>query len=236
MHAAGFRWIPRVLSSFLLVVALTSCSDLGTVSYETQELEFSVMASSLDVPDALRMDGRIAEVPCRPGGMCPSTETLTVTCERSLCDPAPRTVTAPVGDVIDFDELTGDLSVAFRAVDAIVLKKLSYTVQLNTLSVDLEEVEIFWGPEGAVDVDPALGVERLATIPPQRARTTSSGEADVDPAGSQALSDYLVDSSRRIRLFVRTRVDLVPGGALPEGEMSVIAQMTVDVSGPQLIE
>jgi hypothetical protein len=111
-----------------------------------------------------------------------------------------------------------------------------YTVELNTLTVDVEAIEIFWGPEGAVDVDPALGVERLATIPAQRARTTSSGEADVDALGSEHLSDYLVDRSRRIRLFARTRVDLEPGGALPEGELSAVAQMTVDVSGPQLLE
>jgi hypothetical protein len=184
----------------------------------------------------LRADGRIAELACSPTGMCPSTEAITVTCEASLCNPAPRTVTSPVGGVIDFDELTGDLSGVFQAVDAIRLSSLMYTVELNTLTVDVEAIEIFWGPEGAVDVDPALGVERLATIPAQRARTTSSGEADVDALGSEHLSDYLVDRSRRIRLFARTRVDLEPGGALPEGELSAVAQMTVDVSGPQLLE
>jgi hypothetical protein len=87
-----------------------------------------------------------------------------------------------------------------------------------------------------VDVDPAFGVHRLATIPAQRARMTSSGMGAVDATGSASLSDYLVNSSRRIRLFVRTRVDLEPGDPLPEGEIQAIARMKVDVSGPQLIE
>jgi hypothetical protein len=235
MRPAGFRWTPFVLPLLCLTV-LSSCSDLTTVSFDTQALEFSVTASSLEVPVALQDGGRVAELACPAGGSCPSSEAMPVTCERSLCDPAPRTVTAPVGDVIDFDELTGDLSGLFREVDAIQLSELTYTVQLNTLSVDLEAIEIYWGPEGAVDIDPALGVERLATIPSQQARITSSGKADVDPSGSQALSDYLVGSSRRIRLFVRTEVDLEPGGELPEGELSVVAQMTVNVSGPMIIE
>ncbi|NIS28920.1 MAG: hypothetical protein GWN73_02460 [Actinobacteria bacterium] len=219
-----------------MLALVTACSDVGTITYESDDVELSVGASSLEVPSDLAEDGRIAEVSCPMGGMCPSTAALTVTCERSLCNPAPRTITAPVGDVIDFDALVGDLGDTFLVVDEILISEVSYTVQLNTFTVDLGEIEIFWGPEGAVDVDPALGVHRLATIPMQRARMTSSGMAEVDSVGSAMLSDYLVGSSRRIRLFVRTRVDLEPGDPLPEGEIQAVARMTVDVSGPQLIE
>ncbi len=222
-------------SPILALLLLSSCSDIGTVTYETQDVELSVSSGSLEVPMALADGGRIASLPCPTGGMCPSTAGITVTCERSVCNPAPRTITAPVGDVIDFDALLGDLSAAFVVVDAIEVSELSYTVQLNTLTIDLSEIEIFWGPEGAVDVDPALGVHRLATIPAQQARMTSSGMGEVDAAGSAALSDYLVNSSRRIRLFVRTRVDLEPGDPLPEGEIQAVTRMKVDVSGPQIV-
>ncbi len=233
--AAGRIGLGRIPVVLLLIVApLASCGDLTATTFETGEISFSVSAASVEVPMSLQDDGRIAELPCPADGVCPSSELLTLTCERSLCNPAPRTVTSDVAGVIDFDELTGDLSFLFRSVDTIEIIELSYTVQANTLSVDLDGVEIFWGPEGAVDLDPALGVQLLGAMPFQSARTTSSGFAELDYIGTQALSDYLVSASRRIRIFVRTRIDLEPGGPLPEGDARVVAHMKVRVSGPAI--
>ncbi|MBW2460661.1 MAG: hypothetical protein JRH11_03370, partial [Deltaproteobacteria bacterium] len=202
--AAGRIGLGRILMALFFVGPLASCGDLAATTFETGEISFSVSAASVEVPMSLQDDGRIADLPCPADGVCPSSELLTLTCERSLCNPAPRTITSDVAGVIDFDELTGDLSFLFRSVDAIEVVELPYTVQANTLSIDLESVQVFWGPEGAVDLDPALGVQLLGTMPSQSARTTSSGFAELDYIGTQALSDYLVSASRRIRIFVRT--------------------------------
>ncbi|MEQ8890127.1 MAG: hypothetical protein RID93_20965, partial [Sandaracinaceae bacterium] len=183
----------RSLSSFVLTAALlalgTSCDGTISVVFSTGPQDFQVDTSELDLPTAFRDDdGNIRSVPCGPMGMCPPSETVTLTCERDVCDPAPKTVSAPVGTVIDVDMLLSETREVISSVDSYTFEQIRYEVSLNTLTFPVNDVEIFWGPEAATAIDPALGVRRLGTVPAVAAGATPSGDVILDPAGAQELS------------------------------------------------
>jgi hypothetical protein len=162
--------------------------------------------------------------------MCPTFDPIAVSCVGGACDPDATTVTVPAG-VVDFDDVTSELNTLFTVVDRIEITGIDYAIQRNTLNLDLEPMEVFWGPEGAVDVTPEMGVHRLAVVPAIAATTTPSGAAEVDAAGQRALSDYLVSSSRVVRLFARTRVDIAPGEDFPGGDLMAGVVLSVTATG-----
>jgi hypothetical protein len=222
-----------VLLSGVGWLSAQGCDGATSASFRSGELGFSVSATDLGIPDDLRdgstMPPRVATIPCGMT-MCPTLDPIAVTCTAGACDPDPTTVTVPAG-VVDFDDVTAELTTLFTVVDRIEITAIDYAVQRNTLNLDLEPIEVFWGPEGAVDVTPEMGVHRLAVVPAVPATTTPSGAAQVDEAGQRALSDYLVDSSRVIRLFARTRVDIAPSDDFPGGDLMASAVLSVTASG-----
>ena len=155
---------------------------------------------------------------------------MPVTCEGGLCDPAPRTVSVPVGDVVDFDALLADARSLLRFVDAIEVVRVDYSVSPNSLTIPLPDVAIYWGPEGAADIS-APGVALLGTIPAVDSMTSVTGEMLVDPAGSAGLSDYVVGVRRRVRFFAETRIDLAPGSPFPAGSATITANVRVRAIG-----
>ncbi|MCS6799204.1 MAG: hypothetical protein NZ898_11875 [Myxococcota bacterium] len=204
---------------------LPGCDDAASVAFETGELELRLSSADVEVPPSLRTgEGRLSELPCGPMGMCASAGSLVLECDAGRCDPAPLVFASPVGGVVDVGELAGDLEGLFAELDGIEVTAVRYAVVANTLTVDVPDVELLWGGEGAVDVGP--DTPRLGVVPAVAARTTPSGEAPLDEAGVQGLSMHLVGVSRRVRFFARTAVDLEPGGPLPGGEL----QATVTVS------
>lgn len=212
---------------------LAACDDTVVVQLQTGPQRFEVSASALALPAALEdaSSGTIASVPCGPMGMCPSSASVAITCEAGVCDPAPRTLSGPVGDVVDVDVLASEARSLLRRVDTIEVVEASYQVGANSLTVDLPETEVFWGPEGAADVDPAMGVVRLGVVPPLPAGSVDPGTVALDPVGVAALSDYLVGTSRRVRFFARTRVDLAPGDPFPAGSAAVLMDLRVRITG-----
>jgi hypothetical protein len=165
---------------------------------------------------------------------CPSTTEVVVTCVDGICDPEPLTVSVPVGDVVDLDELAGDLDDVVGDIDSIEILEVTYQIQRNTLTIPVEDVEIFWGPAGAVAVDSAMGVQRLGWVPAIAPGTTAEGEVTLDDAGSAAFTTYYEETAHRFRFFVRTGTDLMPGGAFPEGELDVAVSMRVRITGSLL--
>ena len=226
----------RFFASLVLAGAMltlgTSCDGTISVVFATGPQEFQIDTSELDLPTAFRDDdGNIRSVPCGPMGMCPPTETVTLTCEAGACDPAPKTVSAPVGGVIDVDELLSETREVIASVDSYTFEEIRYEVPLNTLTFPVNEVEIFWGPEAATAIDPELGVRRLGVVPAIGAGETPSGQVQIDAAGAQELSDYLVDRGRRVRFFAQTVVDLDPGDPFPAGEIRTSVNVTVRAVG-----
>jgi hypothetical protein len=215
-----------------VVVGLSAgCDNEASVSFRTGELAFAVSATALALPDELREDGpsgaTIRALPCGPMGACPAGASVNIGCEAMVCDPEPTTVKVPLGEEVDIDVYASEFEPLLRRVDAIEIREISYAVTLNTLTVDLGELELWWGPEGS-----SAGETRLGVVAPLAARETRSGTVELDPAGNAALGAYLEGTSRRVHFFARTRVDLRPGGAFPEGEAEVVVQLAVRVTGP----
>jgi len=224
----------RLVTALAPLVAASlslGCDNEASVNFRTGELLFAVPATSLSLPGELREDGpsgaTIRALPCGPMGACPAAEAVTISCDAMVCDPEPTTVKVPVGDEVDIDAYAGEFEPLLRQVDAIEVREITYAVALNTLTVDLGELTLWWGPEGSSEGETHLGV-----VPPLSARETRSGTVELDPTGNAALGEYLGGTSRRVRFFARTRVDLRPGGAFPEGEAEVAVQVALRVTGP----
>ncbi|MBX3269835.1 MAG: hypothetical protein KF729_06220 [Sandaracinaceae bacterium] len=225
-------WL-RVRPALALALALSGCDGTISVVFSTGRQELEVSTASLALPTELRGgDGTIASVSCGPMGMCPPSDAVTLECVGGVCDPAPRTISVPVGGVIDADALLSEAGeVGLRVVDSYAVERVRYEVSLNTLTVPVGEIAVFWGPEAATSIDPALGVRRFGTVPPIAAGATPSGELTIDGEGAAALSDHLVSTSRRVRFFAQTEVDLAPGDPFPEGSVRASVNATIRAVG-----
>lgn len=222
------------LSTALLALSLlTGCDGTVSVTFFTGPRELSVSSSSFALPAELDDgSGRIASVPCGPMGMCPPSDEVTLTCEAGVCDPAPVTLSGTAGDVIDIEVLLAESrEIGVRSIESYTIEEVAYEVRLNTLSLDLGPVDIYWGPEAATSIDPALGVRRFGTVPIIRAGETPAGPLDLDTEGAAALTDYLVNTGTRVRFFASTTVDLEPGDPTPQGDLTVGVNATITAVG-----
>ena len=224
------RWL-------VLMSLLAACGDSASIEFSVgAELELS--ASSLPVPGILREDGpsgaivRVSE--CGPMGMCATSSEVPISCVADVCDPDARTVSFPVGDVYDLDELAGDAGAILTSVDRLEVLGAEYRVQQNTLTIPTEAVEVFWAPAGAVALSPEMGAQHFGTLPATIAGRTSEGDVTLVPAGQQGFSAHYADGNHQFRLFARTTVDLDPGGAFPEGALSVQLVTRVRIFGSVL--
>jgi len=227
--------ILRVAASAGLLLLVAGCEQTTTATFSVG-LEASLSTADFPVSDELREDTAsgpiVREVPC-DAVACPSTPEAPVTCVAGTCDPEPLIISAPVGDPVDLDELAGDLDDVIGEIDSIEILELRYQVQRNTLIIPVEEVEVFWGPAGAVSVD-SMGVQRLGVVPSIAVGTTGEGDVMLDAAGAEGFTTYYETTSHRYRFFVRTGTDLSPGGPFPEGELDVAVTMRVRVTGSLL--
>lgn len=221
----------------LCLALMAACETPAEVSLFVGPLSGSISTAQFALPAGLR-DETVATaptlrlVPC--GGAapaCPSVDgadQVVLECVASVCDPAPKTLVAPLGDVVDVDDAASGLDGLLSSIDRIEVTLIDAHVRANTLTVDSSPIDIFWGPEGASGVDE---MRHLATIPAIPAGSTTLGEVALDPAGVDGLSDHLVTISRRARFFARTRVDLVPGGRYPEGSLELEAVVSIRATG-----
>lgn len=223
---------PRAVGGSLVLLTLLSFAfgcDPGATARFPVGLSFEVTDDDLRLPEELREEGPdgpiVSSVPCGPMGMC--TADAPVSCEAGICDPAPQTIAVPLGDVISLDDEIGVFRL-FSEVDTIEILAVEYEVQRDTLALPVDEVEIHWGPAGAIDVDPAMGVTLLATVP---YRDGAEGEATLDEAGAAAFSAHFESVSRRVRFFLKTQADMHPGGPYPEGTLSVAVRAQMQIHG-----
>jgi hypothetical protein len=215
-------------ASVALVLCLAACNNAIVVELQTGEQSFDLSASSLDLPMELRDMSdptRIGMAPC-PTGICPSTMEVPVECNASMvCDPSAISLSVPVGDVVDFDQLLQSAGTLLRLVDAIEIESVTYAVSGNSLTLTLPDVQVLWGPASATETSSNL--EPIGTIPsiPAPPPSEVSGMMQIDENGSADLSDYIVHTSRQVRFFARTSVDLNPGDPFPDG----MAHITVNI-------
>ncbi len=227
-----------VIGGFVLLWA-TGCGQRISVSVSSGPIDFQVSATELGLPADFDDGGRIAEVPCR-AGRCPLASMdlpVDLACDgMDRCDPQPVALEAPVGDVVDFDRLAASAGVSdlLAAVEGIEIDQMSWNVTENSLTFPVPPSEIHWGPEAATRIDPAQGVRRLGRLPAVAPGSTDGGDVQFDAAGKQALSDYLVNTDRRVRFFLGAEVDVDPGDPFPAGSLRGDVQVRVVFEGPGL--
>jgi hypothetical protein len=235
---SSFRLVSLSFLSFAMAMSTSACDDSVVIVVQTGARPVGVDLGTLTVPDELRdeQDGqaRLVTIPCGPSMMCPSIDLLPITCEESVCDPAPKTMSMPIGEVVDIDTLAAEARGFLRHVEAIEILEARYEIQSNTLTTEIPAVEIFWGPESATEVDPSMGVVALGVLAAIPAGSLEPGTIALDPGGVEALSDYLVWTSRRVRLLARTTVDLSPGDVIPEGALDATVDLRLRITGSLL--
>ena len=131
-----------------------------------------------------------------------------------------------LGDV-DLDS-SGYGSLPVDAVSSIEIDGIDTTVTANTLTFAVPAMEVSWGSENATQFD---STKVIATIPMLAAGSTTFGTINVDQANVTALSDYILNTSHKLRFFGRTQVDLSPGQAFPAGSLAFNLSVRLAVIG-----
>jgi hypothetical protein len=214
--------------AFLL---FAGCQTPLSLSFTVGPVQADVDANDLSIPPEMSDGTTILSVACPPAE-CPSDATsgFQSTCVGGVCDPS-ADVTVDIG-VVDLSDYQ-DLSTLGDALSAAEIEAVHYTVDANTLDVDLPPTDVFWAPESVTTFDDP-SVRGLGTVPATPAGTTPSGDMDSDDAGQAALTDYLLSQSTsalRFRLFARATIDLEPGQAVPTGALSLGVSMDVRLEG-----
>jgi hypothetical protein len=219
----------------LAALGLAACNNSIVVELSTGSQMFDVAASSLGLPTSLRDTSSgtalVASIDCSMG-MCPSTMSVPIDCNADhLCDPAPISVSIPVGGVIDFDMLLQSAGTLLRLVDAIEIESVTYEIaNPNTLTMALPATTVLWGPESATETSSSL--QPMGTIPMIPAMAHPTGMMSIDQNGSAALGDYILHTpGRRVRFFARTSVDLNPGDPFPDGMANITVNVRVRAIG-----
>jgi len=238
MQAVGNPWYSahmmlRTISVAVvgaLAFAIVGCDGTLDITIETppDALHFEISDQDIALPAELTGGATIASVPCNGMLMCPPPlGDQSFVCIDSVCDPDALVIVLPVGDVIDFEQLNSELSQIAGNIEAIHIDFVRYNVTQSDLNVSLEPVDLSWGPATA------SGLSSPGIAPFGRLSQFSAGMHDVDlnEQGISALSDFLVNTSRQIRLFARTSVDLAPGQALPMGAVVTDLQLAITVTG-----
>lgn len=210
----------------IAAIALVGCSGGVPIDVSVGPLSFDVDVSRIAVPPSLQSSGAITRIACSVSSMCPSAPGLALQCVAGACDPDP--IAFDLSSVVDLSTYSSELSTVGANLSSIYVSAMSWQGSTTGLRVPVGPIEVFWGPEAASGVG-SDGVRKLGTIPVIRvdASGMSSGEIALDAAGNAALSNHLLNVSRRFRFFARALVDLAPGGALPAGRASLQVRMRV---------
>jgi hypothetical protein len=120
----------------------------------------------------------------------PDCATMPVACEQNengmnVCT---ATVTVAQSQVMNLGMEVMQLS-GYTGFVNIKIKRISYEVMTNTLDVNLPEIYLYLGPEGAktsMDAD----VMKLGTMPAIPAMTTMSGDVILDSNAAGALAHF----------------------------------------------
>lgn len=218
------------VGAVLACVAVSGCDGTIKIKIKTppDALHLEINEADLALPPELADGAEVASIPCGDPGECPpAIGDQELSCVDSVCDPDPLLLVLPVGDVIDFEQLNTELRQVAGNITAIHIDFVRYTVSRSDLNVSLAPVELAWGPAQATDFS-SPGVTSLGRITQW---TAGANDVDLDDSGVDALSDFLVHTSRQVRMFGRTELDLDPGQPLPQGAVAADLQIAITVTG-----
>ena len=230
--------------ALVTVLGVAGCSSLEpSVTFQSNTGDVSLNVSSISsgfagsLPTTSGPNGLELQSICCNSSSCPSSPgcpsdvtaggyTIQFQCQASLCDPVPFYVDGTAASV-DFSALS---STYLKVLSHVELKAADYQITQNSLNFAMEPIEIYWGSAGATAWNSA-GTHLLGTVPMISAMQTGQGSIALDSAGNAALTSYLAGTSKQVKLFYRTRLDLAPGEPIPGGSVTVRMIFTIKATG-----
>jgi hypothetical protein len=192
----------RLIAASLMVLGIGGgcgwliSSDVTETPFDLPSRSYSFNSSTFNVPDPLMQEVACGTPPvtdcCNPPPPLPAPDcnANTITCEPNASGASVCTVQVTVSqsspinlgqEVPALNNVTGVLNIK--------IKKISYRVDANTLTVNLPDVILYVAPQGVTDPnDP--NARRFGTLPAIAAMATPSGDVVLDPNAAQALNMF----------------------------------------------
>jgi len=204
------------LLSTLSTLGVAGCglisSDVAEIPFDLPERMYSFDSAMFPVPA-----GITAAVPCGAGtpitDCCnPPTGPIAgcmppdVACEQNENGMSFCTATVPVSQSqtmnlgMEVSKLSG-----YTGFVNIKVKRISYVINTNTLNVNLPDVGLYLGPQGATKFDDA-GVVQFGTLPAIPAGTTTTGDVMLVSNSSGVLAMFTSDIKKPFSFIAATTV------------------------------
>jgi len=209
-------------------------SDVTETDFALPAKSYSFDASMFNVPAGLSQDvpcgaGQIVTDCCNPPAPLPAPDcnATPVTCEQNengtnVCT-AQMTVSqsSPINlgqEVSSLNGVTGVLTIK--------IKRISYAVTANTLTVNLPDVILYVAPQGVTDPnDPSA--QKFGTLPAIQSMTTPSGDVLLEPNAAQVLNGYTKNIQTPFTFIAATRPKV---SHAPAGRIDVTVTGTLSAS------
>ena len=204
-----FALLPlAALSAFAL-----ACDGTASVTIPVG-LSFEVDSSAVQLPEELRdnSDGTpvVASVACGPGGLCPTSAEIPVSCVADLCNPDGLALEVSLGGPVNLEDEVGPF---LSVLDTVEVLEVTYVVTTDTSTLPIDQIELFWGPPGSQIGD--ADVFLLGTFPMLGGGAPAEGSLSLSAAGQRELTAYVETGARQLQFFGRVAVDIEPGDPFP---------------------
>jgi|KBSMisStaDraftv2_1062788.scaffolds.fasta_scaffold685864_2 hypothetical protein len=195
----------RLIFASLLLLGLGSSigcdkiisSDVTETSFALPAKSYSFDASMFNVPSSVTQevpcgDGQIVTDCCAPPQPLPQPDCNAnmLTCEQNEngTNVCMAQVTVSQASPINLGMEVPALS-SITGVLTIKIKRISYAVTANTLSVDLPDVVLYVAPQGVTDPMDSRA-QRFGTLPSIPSMMTPAGDVVLDPNAASALAMF----------------------------------------------
>ncbi|HMF42694.1 MAG TPA: hypothetical protein VKQ32_18615 [Polyangia bacterium] len=198
-------------------------SDVTETDFALPMKSFSLDASMFNVPTGLMQDvpcgsGQIVTDCCAPPPPLPAPDCTAnmISCDQNdsgmMVCMAQMAVSqsAPINlgqEVPALNSVTGVLNIK--------IKKISYKVDANTLTVNLPDIILYVAPQGVTDPnDP--NAQKFGTLPAIASMTTPSGDVVLEPNAAQVLNNYTKNIQAGFTIIAGTtlKVSHAPAGRI----------------------
>jgi len=225
-----------IIASLTALVGVAGCgwlisSDVTETNFALPAKSFSLDASMFNVPSALMQD-----VPCGAGQMvtdccAPPPPVPPPDCQANMisCDQNENGAMVCMAQMTVSQSTPIDLGQEVPALNSITgvlnikIKKISYTVNANTLTVNLPDVILYVAPQGVTDPnDP--NAQKFGTLPAIASMATPSGDVVLETNAAQILNNYTKNIQAPFTIIAGTtlkvshaptgRIDMTIGGTL----------------------
>jgi hypothetical protein len=215
--------------------AMLGISACGLLSSDITKLTFPLPArtvqfdtASLNIPS-----GNTVAVPCGAGQLVmdccnppaplpkPDCSAVNITCSASSQGTNVCTAEVMVSQTTTVDLRQGDPRLASATSLAnLSISQISYSVDRNSLNIDLPPATIYLAPAGVMD-GTDMRAKRFGTVPVIPAGTTPSGNVSLEPDATSTFASFTHDLTMPFNLIVTATVDVPSGTPIPTGAVQI---------------